>query len=60
MIGSSLVILAAGMQLNRWMRRKAKPGVGWRRTIMFFWYSDAIYYLARGLRQVLAKRLPKA
>lgn len=60
LIGSSLLILAAGTQLNRWMRRKAKPGAGWRRTIMFFWYSDAIYYLARGFRQVLAKRLPKA
>ncbi|WP_431711956.1 hypothetical protein [Glutamicibacter uratoxydans] len=57
LISSSLGVLVAGYAANRWMKSIGKPGTGWRRTIMFFWYSDAIYYLARGIRDVLGKRI---
>lgn len=58
LIASSLAMIGAGALLNRRMKTSGKPGTGWRRTIMFFWYSDAGYYLARGVRQVL-KAMPK-
>ncbi|HJX77099.1 hypothetical protein [Glutamicibacter sp.] len=59
LISSSLAIIGAGALLNRWMKTSGTPGTGWRRTIMFFWYSDAGYYLARGVRQVLQAKLNK-
>lgn len=57
LISSSLAVIGAGVLLNRWMKTSGKPGTGWRRTIMFFWYSDAGYYLAHGVRQVLKAKL---
>ncbi|MCW4466228.1 hypothetical protein OK351_12040 [Glutamicibacter sp. MNS18] len=56
LITSSLGVIAAGVLFHRWMKLKGKPGTGWRRTIMFFWYSDAAYYLARGVRDALRKK----
>ncbi|PRB72623.1 hypothetical protein [Arthrobacter sp. MYb213] len=57
LMSSSIAVIGAGALLNRWMKTSGKPGTGWRRTIMFFWYSDAGYYLARGIRQVLKAQL---
>ncbi|HAY43185.1 MAG TPA: hypothetical protein DCY59_06355 [Micrococcaceae bacterium] len=59
LISSSLVAIGAGALLNRWMKNSGTPGTGWRRTIMFFWYSDAGFYLARGVRQALDAKLNK-
>ena len=60
LIISSVAVLGAGALLNRWMVRKGKPGTGWRRTIMFFWYSDAAFYLGRGIQGALRNERPKA
>ncbi|MGO2481097.1 hypothetical protein [Glutamicibacter ardleyensis] len=57
LIASSLALLGAGVFLNRWMKNAGKPNAGWRRTIMFFWHSDAGYHLARGVRDVLNAKL---
>lgn len=53
LITSSIGVIAAGVLVDRWMKGRGKPTTGWRRTIMFFWYSDAAYYLARGVRDAL-------
>ncbi|WP_404291004.1 hypothetical protein [Glutamicibacter arilaitensis] len=63
LIVSSVAVLAAGAIANRAMKtspRLARMPKPLRRSLMFFWYSDGVYYLARGVKEALDPVMQKA
>ncbi|MGP9817806.1 hypothetical protein ACT3UA_16120 [Glutamicibacter sp. 363] len=63
LIFSSVAVLAAGAMANRAMKtspRLSRVPQPLRRGLMFFWYSDGLYYLARGVKEALEPKLQKA